>query len=71
MIAPSAIETGILVAAISAVRLRHPWGVHCEVRLPVCGPGAKSGRVIEVRTAWELTDASAAPQLINAYITTG
>jgi hypothetical protein len=64
----SAIETGVLIAPISGVRLRHPYGVHCEVRVPVRGLGAKSGRVVEVRTAWELTDASAAPRLINAYI---
>jgi hypothetical protein len=63
-----AIQTGILLASISAVRLREPYGFHCEVRVPVRGLGAKTGRVIEVRTAWELTDSTAVPRLINAYI---
>lgn len=64
-----AIQTGILMAPISGVRVRPPYGVHCEVRVPVRGLGAKSGRVIEVRTVWELTDPDTAPRLINAYIT--
>jgi hypothetical protein len=63
-----AIQTGVLMAPISAVRVREPYGFHCEVRVPVRGLGAKAGRVIEVRTAWELTEPAAVPRLINAYI---
>ncbi len=63
-----AIQTGILMAPLSGVRIRPPYGVHCEVRVPVRGLGAKAGRVIEVRTAWELTDADAAPRLVTAFL---
>ena len=63
-----AIQTGVLLAPISGVRVRPPYGVHCEVRVSVRGLGGKSGRVTLVRTAWELTDAGAAPRLVSAYI---
>lgn len=63
-----AIQTGVLMAPISGVRIRPPYGVHCEVRVPVRGLGAKAGRVIEVRTAWELADADAAPRLVTAFL---
>jgi predicted naringenin-chalcone synthase len=63
-----AILTGILMAPLSGVRIRPPYGVHCEVRVPVRGLGAKAGRVVEVRTAWELADA--APRLVTAYVRT-
>jgi len=45
-----------------------PNGFTCEVLVPVSGLGARSGRVIVVTTAWELTDARALPRLVNAYI---
>ena len=63
-----AIQTGILMAPIGGVRIRPPYGIHCEVRVPVRGLGAKTGRVTEVTTAWELANALAAPRLVNAYI---
>jgi hypothetical protein len=56
------------MAPVSGVRIRPPYGIHCEVRVPVRGLGAKTERVIEVTTAWELADAGAAPRLVNAYI---
>jgi len=63
-----AIQTGALMAPVSGVRIRPPYGVHCEVRVPVRGLGAKAGRVIEVRTAWELAVADAAPRLVTAFL---
>ena len=63
-----AIQTGVLMASISGVRIRPPYGVHCEVKIPVRGLGAKTERVIQVTTAWELATAGAVPRLVNAYI---
>jgi hypothetical protein len=64
----TAILSGIRETPISSVRMRPPYGVHCEVRVGVRGLGTKRGRVVEVTTAWELTDTEAAPRLVNAYI---
>ncbi len=63
-----AIQTGVLVVAVSAVRDGVTGGFNCAVEVPVRGRGEKSGRMVEVRTAWELTDAAAAPRLVTAYI---
>lgn len=63
-----AIETGVLIAAISAVRDRSPYGFVCEVRVPVRGLGAKSARTVTVTTAWMLDGPAAAPRLVNALI---
>jgi hypothetical protein len=63
-----AIQTGILMTPISGVRIRPPYGIHCEVKIPVRGLGAKTERVTEVTTVWELANAGAAPRLVNAYI---
>jgi hypothetical protein len=63
-----AIQTGAMLVPIGGVRIRAPYGVHCEVRVPVRGLGAKTGRVIEVTTAWELAGPEAEPRLVTAYI---
>lgn len=65
----AAIEDAILEQPISGVRVKPPYGVHCEVRIEIGGLGDKSDRVAEVITAWELADPQAAPRLVNAYIT--
>lgn len=49
-----AIQTGALLVAVSAVRDRSPYGFVCEMRVPVRGLGAKSKRMVTVRTAWIL-----------------
>ena len=63
-----AIQTGALLVAVSAVRNRLPYGFVCEVRIPVRGLGAKSGRTVTVTTGWMLDNPGAAPRLVNAYI---
>jgi hypothetical protein len=63
-----AIQTGILVVAVSGVRAGAVGGVNCLVDVPVRGRGEKSGRLVAVRTAWELADAAAAPRLVTAYV---
>lgn len=63
-----AIQTGILVVAVSRMRDGAVGGINCVVDVPVRGRGEKSGRTVEVRTAWELTDVDAAPRLVAAYV---
>jgi hypothetical protein len=65
----AAIRQAILQQPITGVRVKPPYGVHCEVRIELHGLGNKSDRVAPVITAWELTDPDAAPRLMNAYIT--
>lgn len=63
-----AIQTGVFLVMVSAVRDRLPYGFVCEVRIPVRGLGAKSGRTVTVTTGWMLDDPGAVPRLVNAYI---
>jgi hypothetical protein len=63
-----AIQTGVLLVEISGVRDGAVGGINCVVDVPVRGRGEKSDRTIEVRTAWESTDAAAAPRLVTAYV---
>lgn len=53
---------------IGAIRDNAPHGVNCVVDIPVPGIGAKANRLIEVRTIWEITDATPTPRLVSAYI---
>ena len=62
-----AIQTGILVVPISSARHNPPWGVNCVVMVPVRGLGGKSGRVVNVRTAWALKSPSVSPRLASAF----
>ena len=64
-----AIQTGALLVAVSAVRDRLPYGFVCEVKIPVRGLGAKSGRTAVVTTGWMLDEPGAVPRLVNALIT--
>ena len=61
------IRAGILTAPIGAMRDNPPYGVNCVVAVPVRGLGEKSGRVIEVRTVWEITGREAPPRLVSAF----
>jgi hypothetical protein len=62
------IEAGILEIAVSEVRENLPYGFSCVVNVPVRGLGSKADRIINVRTAWEITDPGEAPRLVSAYI---
>jgi len=62
-----AIYTGVLVVPVSSVRDNPPWGPKCVIDLPIRGRGEKSGRVINVRTVWEIAGGGAPPRLVNAY----
>jgi hypothetical protein len=63
-----AIQTGVLLVAVSGVRTGAVGGVNCVVEIPVRGLGEKNGRAVAVRTIWKLTDASAAPRLVSAFL---
>lgn len=62
------LRAGILVTPISAVRMRAPYGVHCEVRVPVRGLGVKRHRTIDALTGWEHAAPRAAPRMTTAYL---
>jgi hypothetical protein len=59
-----ALRTGILTARITDVRDNQPFGVLCEVRVPVVGVRAHRDRT----TSWELRHPDDAPRLVTAYI---
>ncbi|HSZ69966.1 MAG TPA: hypothetical protein VK756_06370 [Solirubrobacteraceae bacterium] len=62
-----AIQTAVLVIPVSSVRENPPWGHICVVMVPVRGLGEKRGRVVAVRTVWEIAGEQHRPRLANAY----
>jgi hypothetical protein len=62
-----AIETAILNTPVSEVRDNPPHGINCVVDFQLRGLRDKSDRVVEVRTAWELTGLGGPPRLVTAY----
>ena len=63
-----ALSEGARSAPITSVRDNTPFGILCEVRIPVAGLGDHRGRVALVTTSWELRHADDAPRLVTAYI---
>jgi hypothetical protein len=61
-------RTGIASAVITVVRNNDPFGVLCEVRIPVTGVREHRDRVVDVTTSWELRHAGDAPRLVTAYV---
>jgi hypothetical protein len=61
-------STGVLLVPVSSVRENRPYGIKCMVMVPVRGLGKKSGRIVNVRTIWELLDSDTPPRLANAYL---
>jgi hypothetical protein len=59
---------GINGAPISDVRDNAPYGVLCEVVVPVQGIGTATGRIVSVTTSWEYRSPDDAPRLVSAYI---
>jgi hypothetical protein len=62
------LRTGVLDAAITEVRGNAPYGLLCEVCVSVAGLREKNGRVVSVKTSWELRHADDLPRLVTAYI---
>jgi len=63
-----AIETGVRTSPVKAVRGNAPYGILCEVQIPVRGLRTHAQRVVAVTTAWQLSGSAAIPRLVNAYI---
>jgi hypothetical protein len=63
-----AIYTGVVLVPVSEVRDNTPWGIKCTVIVPVRGLGAKSGRIVDVRTVWQFYEPGGPPRLVSAYI---
>jgi hypothetical protein len=53
---------------ITDVRDNAPFGVLCEVRIPVAGLREHRDRVAAVTTSWELRQPEDRPRLVTAYI---
>ncbi len=64
-----AIYTGAVLVPVSEVRDNTPWGIKCTVIVPVRGRGEKSGRLVDVTTAWEIRSSEDPPRLVTAYPT--
>lgn len=62
------IETRVRGAAVTTVRDNPPFGLLCEVRIPVHGLRTHARRTAQVTTAWQLLDPAANPRLVSAYI---
>lgn len=62
-----AIQTGIIMAPVVAVRDNFPYGINCVVAVPVRGRRGQNGRVVSVRTIWEVAEKDVRPRLFSAF----
>jgi filamentous hemagglutinin len=62
------IRAGILIVPVSSIRGAIPTGFNCVVDVPIGGHGAKSHRLIAVRTVWLLAEETAAPRMTTAFV---
>jgi hypothetical protein len=62
-----AIQTGIFMAPVTAVRDNSPFGVNCVVAIPVRGRQERRARVVGVRTVWEIAENDSRPRLVSAF----
>lgn len=53
---------------VSRVRENPPFGVNCNIVVPVRGLGEHADRVALVRTSWELRYEGDCPRMVTAYI---
>jgi len=63
-----ALRVGVLDAPITDVRDNRPFGLLCEVRVPVPGLREHQNRIVGITTVWELRRAGESPRLVTAYI---
>ncbi|HEX2016928.1 MAG TPA: hypothetical protein VGN69_09545 [Solirubrobacteraceae bacterium] len=61
------IAEGARSQPITGVRGNEPYGVTCEVVMPIQGLRNHNDRVVDLLTIWELRDQSATPRLVTAY----
>lgn len=63
-----ALRSCVVTAPITDVRDNSPFGVLCEVPIPVAGLREHGDRVVAVTTSSELRGADDPPRLVTAYI---
>jgi hypothetical protein len=64
----SSLLAGLRDQRVSEVRENGPFGVLCEVLMPVSGLRERADRVFDVVTSWEIRDQASPPRLVTAYI---
>jgi filamentous hemagglutinin len=64
----SEIRAGILIEPVTSIRPAIPTGFNFLVEVPIRGIGAKSNRLISVRTAWLLSEPGAFPRMTTAFL---
>jgi filamentous hemagglutinin len=62
------LQRGVRNAPITDIRDNTPFGLLCEVRIPVAGLRDRQDRAFDIVTSWELRHAKDAPRLVTAYI---
>jgi len=62
------LQAGVLQASVTSVRDNAPFGVLCEVRIPVAGLNEHRNRMATVPTSWELRQPGEPPRLVTACI---
>lgn len=53
---------------VTAVRDNAPFGLNCDLIIPVRGLGDRADRIANVLTSWELRHEDDRPRLVTAYI---
>lgn len=64
----SEIRAGIMIKPVTGIRPAIPIGFNCLVEVPIRGIGAKSNRLVTVRTAWLLSDPKSSPRMTTAFL---
>jgi hypothetical protein len=59
---------GAVTLPVSVVRENQPFGLNCNIVIPVRGVGEYADRVAPVLTSWELRYEGDRPRLVTAYI---
>ena len=64
----AALLDGVRELPVTVVRDNAPFGLNCNVTVPVRGLGGRAGRIANVLTSWELRHEGDRPRLVTAYI---
>ena len=59
---------GARTLPVSVVRQNPPFGLNCNIVVPVRGLGEYADRIAPVRTSWELRHEGDRPRMVTAYI---
>lgn len=63
-----AILAGVRERPVIAVRPNPPWGLNCNVVIPIRGVRDRENRHADVLTSWELRFEGDRPRLVTAYV---